>query len=423
MKTQVLVSVLRPPKFNFNLISLLTLVVLLSCSGKNDLQPVEPLEPTVIIISMDGFRYDYLDLVETPAFDAMIESGVKAESLIPAFPSKTFPNHYSQVTGLYPENHDLISNTIYDPQDETWFRLGTPAVAESKWYGGEPIWVTAALQNKITASFFWVGTEAKIKGLQPTYWKPFDGSIPNNERVAQVLAWLDLPKAERPQFISLYMSDTDNAGHGGGPGSGVVANAVAEMDLVLKLLMDGLANRKLTNQVDVIIVSDHGMSQLSRDRMIFIDDYINLGDVTMVDWSPVGMIIPNEGKEEAIYEALVDKNDYMRVYRKGELPDYLHYNENRLIPPIICIADDGWSITSKDFFNSRPTAFTGGTHGYDFEEKSMHGIFMAKGPHFKENIIGPPFQNIHLYELMCQILEITPAVNDGDPAVTAIYLK
>ena len=423
MKNQASDSILRLSNTIFYLISLLTLVVLFNCSGKNDMQPDEPLEPTVILISMDGFRYDYLDLVATPAFDALIESGVKAESLIPVFPSKTFPNHYSQVTGLYPVNHDLISNTIYDPQDDTWFRLGTPAVTESKWYGGEPIWVTAALQDKTTASFFWVGTEAKIKGLQPTYWKPYDGSIPNNERVAQVLAWLDLPKAERPQFISLYMSDTDDAGHGGGPGSGVVANAVAEMDLILKLLTDGIASRKLTDQVDIIIVSDHGMSQLSRDRMIFIDDYINLDEVTMVDWSPVGMIIPDESKEEAIYEALVDKNDHMRVYRKGELPDYLHYNKNRLIPPIICIADDGWSISSKEFSINRPTAYTGGTHGYDFEEKPMHGIFMATGPHFKENITGPAFQNIHLYELMCQILEITPAVNDGDPEVTAIYLK
>ena len=403
--------------------AILVIVSLFSCSGNNNLQPVEPLGPTVILISMDGFRYDYLDFVETPAIDALIESGVKATSLIPVFPSKTFPNHYTQVTGLYPEHHGLISNTMYDPEDDTWFTISSSAVTESKWYGGEPIWVSAELQGKIAASFFWVGSEAEIKGVRPTYWKPYDGSIPNNERVEQVLEWLDLPKAERPQFISLYMSDIDNAGHGNGPESDAVVAAVKALDAEIKRLTDGLANRKLTDQVDIIIISDHGMSQLSRDKVIFIDDFINLDDVTMVEWSPVSMIIPTEGKEDAIYQSLVDKNEHMRVYKKGELPEYLNFNNNRLIPPIICIADDGWSISSREFFNNRPTAYTGGTHGYDFEETSMHGIFVAAGPHFQENIKGPSFQSIHLYELMCQILELTPAINDGDPAVTANYLK
>ena len=167
--------------------AILVIASLFSCSGNNNLQPVEPLGPTVILISMDGFRYDYLDFVETPAIDALIESGVKATSLIPVFPSKTFPNHYTQVTGLYPEHHGLISNTMYDPEDDTWFTISSSAVTESKWYGGEPIWVSAELQGKIAASFFWVGSEAEIKGVRPTYWKPYDGSIPNNERVEQVL--------------------------------------------------------------------------------------------------------------------------------------------------------------------------------------------------------------------------------------------
>ena len=204
MKNQVFKSYFHSTRLIFGAYLLVVSSVLIGCSGQKALQPVEQLEPTLILISMDGFRYDYLDLVETPAMDSMIKSGVKADGLIPCFPSKTFPNHYSQVTGLYPENHDLISNTIYDPKDSTWFRIGSSAVTESKWYGGEPIWVTASLQDKITASFFWVGTEAEIKGIRPTYWKAYDGSIPNNDRVAQVLDWLDLPKTERPQFISLY---------------------------------------------------------------------------------------------------------------------------------------------------------------------------------------------------------------------------
>jgi predicted AlkP superfamily pyrophosphatase or phosphodiesterase len=406
--------------FNF-----LILILILGCSRNTKVVPAEPLEPTIILISLDGFRSDYLDKVETNGINAFVESGVKAEALIPVFPSKTFPNHYTQVTGLYPDNHGIIANTMYDPDSNDWFSIGSgsSSVTESKWYGGEPIWVTAELQGLVTAAFFWPGSEAEIKGIRPTYWKPYDGSIPNEVRVEQVLSWLDLPATERPQLITLYMSDVDNAGHSGGPDSEEVINAVKEVDQQINLLRTGLLERNMLNQVNIIIISDHGMAQLSRDRVIFLDDYINLDQVTMINWSPVAMIMPEPGQEENIYQLLKDQHPDLRVFRKGEIPAYLNFNNHRLIPPIIGIAGDGWSISSRDYFNNHKNAYTGGTHGYDFTATSMHGLFVASGPAFKENLVGPPFQSVHLYELMCKILELTPAENDGDSLVTAHLLE
>jgi ectonucleotide pyrophosphatase/phosphodiesterase family protein 5 len=405
--------------------SIFLLFFFFSSSCNKNVAPEITLEDTVLLISLDGFRYDYLDLVETPGFDELTQSGVQAEGLIPVFPSKTFPNHYSQVTGLHPDNHGLIANTMYDPSDDTWFRIGqgSTSVLESKWYGGEPIWVTAEKQNMIAATYFWPGSEAEIKDTRPSYYEVYNGSIPNADRIKQVLKWLDLPADKRPQLITLYMNDTDNAGHATGPGTEVVKSAVQALDEQIQLLITGLKERNLFNQVNIIIVSDHGMSQLSRERVIFLDDYIDLDDVEMVDWSPISMIIPNEGKEEVVYSALKDQHPHMRVYKKGEIPAYLNFNDNRLIPPLVCIADDGWSITNRDVYNDRPNSFQGGTHGYDFTAKSMQGVFIASGPAFKENYQGEAFQNIHLYERMCNILGLTPAINDGTLDITSEYIN
>ena len=388
-------------------------------------EPGSTVDPTVILISIDGLRYDYIENVSTPTFDHIAKNGVKAESLVPVFPSKTFPNHFTQVTGLFPENHGLISNNMFDPVDSSIYRIGqgSSSVLESKWYQGEPIWVTVELQNKTAASYFWPGSEAEIKGKRPTYYEKYDGSIPNKERVDQVIRWLELPTESRPQFITLYMSLVDDAGHRHGPDSNEAREAVAEVDKQLKYLIDGLHAHGLDKKVNIIVVSDHGMTQMSRDKTIFIDDYINIDDYHVIDRSPIFTIRLPEEKIAATYDSLVGKNPNLDVFTKENIPERLHYSKYRLIPDIICVPREGYMVTSHEYFDSHPMAYTGGMHGYDFIYPSMHGIFYAIGPDFKSGYVGESFQSIHLYELMCKILEIEPAENDGDLTKTTEFLK
>ena len=369
----------------------------------------------LILISMDGFRWDYTERTDTPNFDFLIEKGVRAQSLMPVFPTSTFPNHLSVATGLYPENHGIVSNTMYDEVFDAWYTIGegSESVPESRWYEGEPIWVTAEKQGKVTATYFWPGSEAEINGERPTYWYVYDPSTSNETIIDQLLAWLDLPESERPVFMTAYFNDANYWGHNLGPDGVGMESVIQGLDLDLGRLIAGLTARDLLDKVNIIVTADHGMVEIDRDRMIFLDDYIDLEDVTMAGWSPVAGIIPNEGLEDSIYNSLVNVHPQLSVYKKEETPEHLHYRNHRRITPIIGIADEGWSISTRDYYNNQPEAYTGGTHGYDLDFLSMHGLFLAYGPAFKDGLIVPSFQNIHIYELIANVLSIAPAVTDG----------
>ena len=369
----------------------------------------------LILISMDGFRWDYTERTDTPNFDFLIEKGVRAQSLMPVFPTSTFPNHLSVATGLYPENHGIVSNTMYDEVFDAWYTIGegSESVPESRWYEGEPIWVTAEKQGKVTATYFWPGSEAEINGERPTYWYVYDPSTSNETIIDQLLAWLDLPESERPVFMTAYFNDANYWGHNLGPDAVGMESVIQGLDLDLGRLIAGLTARDLLDKVNIIVTADHGMVEIDRDRMIFLDDYIDLEDVTMAGWSPVAGIIPNEGLEDSIYNSLVNVHPQLSVYKKEKTPEQLHYRNHRRITPIIGIADEGWSISTRDYYNNQPEAYTGGTHGYDLDFLSMHGLFLAYGPAFKDGLIVPSFQNIHIYELIANVLSIAPAVTDG----------
>ena len=379
----------------------------------------------VILISIDGFRHDYIDLTETPAMDRMIESGVRAESLIPVFPTKTFPNHYTIVTGLYPEHHGIIANSMYDSvfQESFYIGAGSFAAQDGKWYGGEPIWVTAEKQNKIAATYFWPGSDAAIQGVRPTRYEVFDNNIPYTKRVNKVISWLQLKPSEQPDFISLYFESVDSEGHQQGPASEAALAEVRAVDAQLGRLLDGIDGLGLTDHVNIIVVSDHGMSQLSRDRIIFMDDYVNTDDVSIINWSPVTDITPKPGKHDEVLAALTGAHPHFTVFAKEDMPDSLHYRAHRRIAPIIGIADDGWSVTEHDYFDERPNAFTGGTHGFAPQHESMHGVLIATGPSFARGKTVTAIESIDLYELMCHILSLTPAENDGDLLRTSVMLQ
>lgn len=372
------------------------------------------LAPTVILISIDGFRWDYLDRHSLPTLERLAAEGVRARALIPSFPTKTFPNHYTLVTGLYPANHGIIANNMYDPVLADSFSLGNrEAVQDPRWWGGTPIWVTAERAGQKTAAFFWPGSEAPIQEVRPTYWTPYDGSITGAERVERVLEWLELPPQGRPTFITLYFSLVDDAGHRHGPGSPQLAAAVDTADQLLGQLVRGLEARGMLEQVNLILTSDHGMAPTSPERAIALDDYLDLDEVRVVDWNPVVMLLPDPGREEAVYRALKGRHPQLQVYRREEVPAELNFRNHPRIPPIIGIAADGWSITTRARLQREPERLAGGNHGYDHRLPSMHGLFVARGPAFRQGLVVEPFQNVHVYSLMAAILGLTPAPNDG----------
>ncbi len=394
-----------------------------SCPRDDGHQQSTPL----ILISFDGFRWDYFEKTETPHLDEIIQTGVRAKGLVPVFPSKTFPNHISIITGRYPENHGIISNRMYDPifDERYYIGEGSAPVKDGKWYDAEPVWVTAERQGKTAMTMFWPASEAEIMGYRPTEFFVYDGSVPDHARVEQVLKWLDYSDHNRPDFISLYFSRTDHVGHQYGPNSKELEQAVRDLDSAIGHLINGLKNRNIYDAVNLLIVSDHGMTEIMSDSVVFLDDYINMESVDVIDWSPVAAIRPDSSLENYVYSTLKGAHKKMSVYKQGEAPEQFHYRKHRRIPPITGVAADHWSITTRDYFNTDNNAarYTGGNHGFDPSLPNMRGIFIGRGPNLKENYKAKGFTNIHLYELMCNLLEIFPAQNDGHPDSTRHFLK
>ncbi|MCK4579175.1 MAG: alkaline phosphatase family protein [Candidatus Marinimicrobia bacterium] len=370
---------------------------------------------TLLLISVDGLRWDARQLAHTPNLDSLAAKGVQAEALIPVFPTKTFPNHYSIVTGLYPENHGIISNTMYDPvMDDTFALSIKEAVTDSRWWGGEPIWVTAEKQGLTAATLFWPGSEAVIKGVRPTYWKPYDHDMPHVDRVDQILSWLDLAVEGRPDFLTLYFHIVDTQSHYYGPkGDGTIA-AIQKVDSTIGLLLTGLGQRGLSQTINIMIVSDHGMAAIDTSRVIFLDDFVDPEIANVIDWSVVTGMRPNERNVDFVYDALSNAHPRMSVYRRDEIPARLHYSAHHRIPTIIAMAEEGWSITTRDNYSRQPTRFIGGAHGYDNRYRSMGGVFIAYGPAFGSGKTLPAFSSVNLYNLMSVVLQLKPASNDGD---------
>jgi predicted AlkP superfamily pyrophosphatase or phosphodiesterase len=408
----------------------LVLLLLVAAAGCATLPPAPPsgeLKPTVILISFDGWRWDYHSRVFTPNLQRLIARGVHAENLIPSFPPKTFPNHYTIATGLYPGHHGIVANSIFDAATGRLFANDkVEEVRDPMWWGGEPIWVTVERSGQRSASMFWVGSETRIGGVLPTYWKAYDVNYPAAGRVDQVLQWLDLPAAERPTFIALYFSDVDQAGHAAGPDSEAVRDAVARADGYLGRLLSGLERRGLTDRVNIAVVSDHGMAAVSSDRVLVLEDYISAADAVISDINPTVGLFPRPGREDALYQALVKAHPRLRVYRRNETPEAWHYRDHPRIPPIIGVVDEGWQIlrrATRDAIREGRASPAGGQHGYDPAFMSMRGIFVAAGPAFRQGATVPAFQNIHIYNILSRVLGVTPAANDGDPSVAQSLLR
>ena len=372
----------------------------------------------LILISIDGFRWDYFDKVETPNFDRLIANGSKADGLKTSYPSKTFPNHISIVTGNYPSNHGIISNYFYDADFDEYFYIGAGSTAaqDGKWIDAEPIWVTIEKQAKRAMIMFWPMSDAEIMGIRPSKYYVYNEDPTNLDRMDQILSWLLHTGNARPSFLASYFSVVDSKGHSYGPDGDETIEAIRVVDKAIGHLIDGLEAQNILNEVNIMIVSDHGMTETPDTKVVNIADYINLDDVVTVGGGPFMEIRPNEGKLESVYQAL-QNIDNTQVFKKEDIPDKFNYKNNNRIEPILLLADEHWSIMTP---GRTPIA---GSHGYDPDYQSMNGIFIAHGPAFKSGFSGPEIHNIHLYEMMCKILGVVPANNDGSLDVSNVFLN
>lgn len=384
-----------------------------------------PAAPLTVLVSFDGWRWDYDTKAPAPALRALMARGVRAEGLIPAYPSKTVPNHYSIVTGLYPGHHGMIANVIRDPGTGLVFRRTDRAeVANAMWWGGEPIWNAAQRQGLIAATMFWPGSEAPVGGMRPRYWREFDETVPAAARVDQVLEWLDRPTAERPSLVTLYLDEVDRMGHWYGPDSTQVRDAIVRADAQLGRLVEALAARGQLDRTNLVVVSDHGMAPTTQRQTIFVDDYQSLNDIEIADINPTLGVIPKPERVEAVYQTLANAHPRLTMYRAAETPESWHLRGQARVPPITGVADEGWVVMRRaDFADYWHRSPTGGQHGYDPDVKSMRGLFVAAGPAFKAGAVVPAMENVNVYRAVALALGIEPRDTDADPAEVAALMR
>ena len=403
------------PRMSLRLL-LLLVVCVAGCTRALPRAEVTP--PPLILISLDGVRADYLDRGITPTLAALAAGGVRAASLTPAFPSLTFPNHYTLVTGLYPDHHGIVDNRMTDPVSGRRFVYKEETTtADPSWWGGEPLWVSAEKQGLRAATMFWPGSTAAIDGVRPSRWLPFDSAMTPAARVDQLLAWIDLPPARRPAFLTLYFEQVDSAGHFYGPDSPELDAALTVVDAALARLVAGLRERGLFELANLVIVSDHGLAATSRERVIVLDDVLDPQAGRVTRYGVIAGIEPL-GDGRAAAQALLRPHEHMQCWRKQDLPQRLHYGTHARIPALLCLAAEGWLISSREWL-ARRTHFSLGEHGYDNALESMRAIFVAHGPAFRRGLAVPAFDSVDVYPLLAHLLGIRPQPNDGDFSVTA----
>lgn len=389
-------------------------------AGLANAQPPE--RPYVVLVSLDGFRYDYADRYQATNILAIRDNGAAASSMIPCFPSVTFPNHISIITGLYPEHHGIVGNSFYDPARDASYSMSTTAT-DGSWYSGTPLWMLAEQQGMRAASMFWPASDATWRGFKLPLSFTYDGRVPNEKRVEQVLDWLRLPAAQRPHFITLYFSDVDHAGHTFGPDAHETREAVEQIDKIIGRLHAGLD--ALSLPVNLIVVSDHGMQSVD-DGEVDLSPYIDAATTRVVLNGPAAFIYAHDpASVEKAYRALKGKDQRFEVYRRSETPAEWHFRENPRSGDLVALVNQ-----AAVFFMPRTDRYKDGKekarrpppkgeHGYDPRKfKTMHAIFYAIGPNVKPKGRVDSFENVNLYPFIARILGLKLPQNlDGSPTV------
>ncbi|GAA5922187.1 hypothetical protein JCM3775_003521 [Rhodotorula graminis] len=396
-------------------------------------------DPTVLLVSIDGVRADYLERGLTPHLLNISRKGMRAEYLKPSFPSLTFPNHWTLLTGLYPSAHGIVANDFWDPALGREFDYREPSMSWGKeWWGGEPIWATAVKSKLRSAVFMWPSPPELTSGVSPTRFYPFINDSPYENKVDRVAKWLDLDYAHRPHLMAVYAPEVDQEGHRHGPESDVVAHTLADVDDFVRQLFDEVDRRNLTDVVDVVVVSDHGMADTSMDRLIFLDDVLGADGFDSIErnegWPCAGLRFKPGSDEDKLVERLRDaasrSGSGFECYTRETMPERWHFTGHERIAPVYCVPDVGWAITSHHELDvvMQGEYSVKGNHGYDNDDPSMHAIFVAHGPFASQlksssrfaqrhrqrgaipsdpaTTVIPGFANTEVYELVAELLHI-----------------
>jgi len=382
-------------------------------------------EAPVVLISIDGFRNDYLDRGLTPILSSMAAGGARAQYMRPSYPSITFPNHYTLVTGLRPDHHGVIANFMTDPEiPGVRFSMFDPAtVGDERWWDdGKPLWTSVREQGGRAAAMFWVGSEAPVHGARPEFWRPFDIKVTSQQRVQQVLEWLALPATQRPHFITLYFDLVDTMGHRHGPDSNQLNSALGEVDSAIGELLAGIRTQGLQQKVNIVVTSDHGMTATSPDKQIYLDDFV---DVSKLDFGWTGAYASFNalpGGEAAVAKLLTGSYPHFQCITREQIPARYEYGHHRRVPAYICTAELGWQVTTRQAEKRKGHELLG-EHGYDNRLPDMYSPFIGYGPAFAQGVTIAPIDNVDVYPLLARLLHIQPATNDGNPRHTEAALK
>ena len=376
-----------------------------------------PPPPVTILLSIDGFRPDYLDRGVTPRLNALAAGGVRG-SMKASFPTMTFPNHQTLVTGLRPDRHGIVGNSMEDAR-----KPGVVFTLSNSdpfwWNAAEPIWATAEKQGLRTATMFWPGSTVDY-GIRPRDWWPYAKEVTERQRVDAVVDWLRRPQALRPRFVTLYFDTVDTIGHRHGPDAKETTDAIAQADVLVGRLVDEAA--ALGQPLNLVIVSDHGMTTTSPDRLIKLYHIARARDFRTVTMGPYAGIEPQPGRAARVEAALLGPHPNMECHRKSQLPPRLQFGTNARVPAIICIARSGWIILGAPPEKDRPYYSTG-AHGYDNDDPLMDALFIGYGPAFVAGTTVPRFDNVDIYPLLSRMLGLRANANDGSEATLAPALK
>lgn len=374
--------------------------------------------PVTILISIDGFHPDYLTRGVTPNLNALASAGASAR-MRPSFPSKTFPNHWTLVTGFRPDRHGIVGNRMFDataPKPDVAFTMQNDD--PFWWSAAEPIWITAERAGVRSATMFWPGSNVAFAGRRPSDWQDFNQNVTNPQRVAAIIDWLRRPAAARPKLLTLYFDTVDTVGHRAGPDSADTTAAVAEVDERIGDLRRELA--ALGQPANLIVVSDHGMAATSETRVVDLRKYASPNDYRVVEDGPYAGIDALPGREGALAAALARVDGPARCYPKASLPPALAFGRNPRVPAFICLADVGWTILAQD----PRYPLNGASHGWDPSGKEMAAIFIASGPGIARAGTLPTFDNVAVAPFLRRLLGLPDdATLDGTAAPLRPALK
>jgi predicted AlkP superfamily pyrophosphatase or phosphodiesterase len=375
-------------------------------------------KPHLVLVSLDGFKPAYLEKFELPNLRRVAARGTRARAMNPVFPTLTLPNHYSLVSGVYPETHGMVANSFWDPDRGEGYSLSSEAVADGTWYHAEPIWVTAERQGMVSACFFWPGSEAAIRptgagddqpGIRPTIWNKYDGSVPNEDRVRTVLEWLQMPDERRPHMITLYFSELDSAQHLGPLDDPAVEAAAKSLDHAIGLLFDGLDALPIRDRLYVLITSDHGMLETSREQTIRLDGMIDTTEIERGFSGPVASLhLKDRARAPTIRDQINDALVRGRAYLRQDVPEDFHYRASPRIGDIVVIMEEAWTLAASSQPSTRDVE-RWGMHGWDPSLPSMHALFLITGPGIRQGAVVPEVHNVDVYPLLTELLDLRPA--------------